>query len=1459
MAGDTFCKNAGICSSQAQNANPFGLWFNREQCYGAFNNVKKTYENFCYFDRTNTVVDACLSCVNLRSCFDYKGKDACLTNNCLVGGVAGNCEWVDSSVELGTGYCVQSNYSKTDKCSECSASGQLFKNAFCSSNVCDKLGACFANAGQNSCVACSAGSSCYDFVSQQECVGGKPASFSFGILQPSADACSLGVCKFDANASAASACFKDGNGDNVDDCAAFAGSVLFNKCRRDNIAPVTSAVQSVISVNASFGSTAFRAVDSNGAKRLFYCIDRANTCLPNATNFVFYNSSNEAKINFVFTELKQIYSGAGDYILRFQSEDTFFNRENIKGKRFTADLFAPQFLVLNSSVKLNASGSALIFNIGLDEQARCSDKLRSYNTGDFASQLSGNRSDSFVLAYGGLADGLYKYEISCSDDGGNTAASVLDLIEVDAIGFVNIISPPKATRQTTFSFVVNTSNEASCQLFDGNNLVEGMSTNNFFIHASTQKTFSTNTFFFTWKVKCRELGPAQRLHEKIIPFTIDELAPVTTIKFTTGEGLVQAYSTSGWEAKIKDNASVSFVCNDLPLNGFGCNVTKHCFTNPGGDCLPTVTAVPGIVKNDSGICFLSADNAGAQELKKCGKITIAEDFGISLVKPKFGVSDSATFDLAIGTLIPSESCKWAAADFDFDKLVSQANTFTRINPFLFEKQGFTELLPDFPEKVNSMNIFVKCKAQSGRISPSEVFELAYDPSAPRIVNLFADPSQVIQGNSVDLIAETDDKTICKYDKVANFAAMSGKFAGFDGADFRARNVATIGLSASDDGKSHTYNVVCMNRAQNLSSAAAVSFSVDFSASGTIVDKKPSGAINNVSAFLSLRTNRDAICENLKEQDFIKFNSTGGINHTQFVANLTEGAYSFHVRCKFVSTGVIRTDIVSFKVDLTPPELLYIDDGSASCGLGKVGLVFNSTDNVSSVKSYDYRLFAKFDDLQVANGTAFSNSLNVTGLNLSEGKEYFIKAVAMDEAGNSGVEVVSDGFVAAKNESACVLGNVAAVARGLDGDGDGVVNALDKCPDTAFGEQVDVDGCSALQLTVDTDGDRLPDSFEFRHDASECELDLHERDSDGDSVEDGDEDYDNDGAVNFDEYKERTDPCVASDSDEDGVFDNVDSCRNTPFAERASVDAKGCGPSERDTDGDGMDDAFESKFCGGNCDPNEDLDGDGLNNLEEYNVKKIYGMPSDPTQKDTDGDGWNDKKELNAGTNPVDASSRPSSKVLPVLLLVLGLLLVAGGGGYLVYVSKFGKEKVAEQPYVAQERAVRARVSARQAEQARKYGEFRKVFERRKIVEEKAEAEKRRKVFEAFGFGGVSGRGGEVKRETKGEAKPLPELARVIRSEEKSDVEKLGELARKYAAQKRSISARLSEEEKGVFERLEKLGKEAGGRRKGIQELVGKGGEKELQSIFDQLVQVVKEHEGEGTFEKLKKRVSRKRK
>lgn len=102
----------------------------------------------------------------------------------------------------------------------------------------------------------------------------------------------------------------------------------------------------------------------------------------------------------------------------------------------------------------------------------------------------------------------------------------------------------------------------------------------------------------------------------------------------------------------------------------------------------------------------------------------------------------------------------------------------------------------------------------------------------------------------------------------------------------------------------------------------------------------------------------------------------------------------------------------------------------------------------------------------------------------------------------------------------------------DTDGDGVIDAKDKCPNTPAGRKVNADGCE-----LDSDGDGVVDALD------KCPGTPAGRTVNADGCE--------------------------LDSDGDGVVDGLDKCPGTPAGRK--VNADGC---EIDTDGDGLVDGVD---------------------------------------------------------------------------------------------------------------------------------------------------------------------------------------------------------------------------------------------------------------------------------------------
>lgn len=110
-------------------------------------------------------------------------------------------------------------------------------------------------------------------------------------------------------------------------------------------------------------------------------------------------------------------------------------------------------------------------------------------------------------------------------------------------------------------------------------------------------------------------------------------------------------------------------------------------------------------------------------------------------------------------------------------------------------------------------------------------------------------------------------------------------------------------------------------------------------------------------------------------------------------------------------------------------------------------------------------------------------------------------------------------------------------------------------------------------------------------------------------------------------------------------------------EFATASPKSC---TGDRDCDGIPDSWELTYGLNPEDPSDafqDLDGDGLVNLEEF----LAG--TDPTNPDSDGDGVNDRDELKGGTNPYDDTAIPVSDAGSDMVVNPTLVILDGSKSY----------------------------------------------------------------------------------------------------------------------------------------------------------------------------------------------------
>jgi OOP family OmpA-OmpF porin len=320
---------------------------------------------------------------------------------------------------------------------------------------------------------------------------------------------------------------------------------------------------------------------------------------------------------------------------------------------------------------------------------------------------------------------------------------------------------------------------------------------------------------------------------------------------------------------------------------------------------------------------------------------------------------------------------------------------------------------------------------------------------------------------------------------------------------------------------------------------------------------------------------------------------GSIDTSQYVRKvdqfviIADGSLSMAVR----SDGQMKLGIAEnllLSLNSTIPDLGY-DGGFRTFGRGLCG---SDGKTVSIIEVSDY-LSSSFTDgvarYNCANGTSPLNlALDAAGSDLEDknarsaivivsdgqdmGKKEIVSAENLSsvfggdidiyaiQIGDSGKglrlleEIVAaggSGYVKQASEltsSHAMAGFVTDVFLWPDGDGDGVPDHLDKCPDTPAGAEVDTVGCP-----VDSDGDGVPDYMDkcpgtpagVAVDGTGCPID-----TDGDGVPD----Y-MDKCPNTPRGVKVDATGCPVDSDGDGVPDYMDKCPGTPSG--VPVDASGC--------------------------------------------------------------------------------------------------------------------------------------------------------------------------------------------------------------------------------------------------------------------------------------------------------------
>ncbi len=1209
--------------------------------------------------------------------------------------------------ETGAGYCVQAHATGTDHCSLCDASQAPFTDFFCTAQVCSGLGDCFSTSELQSCSSCeeipTREKNCYSYVSELECTAGKKVSSLSGKISPSNDSCGWGRCLWTGTARGFSqnGCVKDGNANGKDDCLqdlSLSGAEL-QRCQMDNTPPQTALQAAGTSGGASgtatvslvspqltvFGDETKAAAESqiNNLASFSFCLLSGEASAPvscaesDFTQVIYPVGKKTAEVNISILPFVSEAANGKKYRLLFFSEDQFKNRESVKETLIFVDKVAPSFTVKESISTVEDRTSLSVWLEDMNEPMACDFTLYQHGAetplqGPLRKERGEGQSVTFTEMVNVVSVDL---KVSCTDVVGNTH-SVEEVYFFDLEEKITILAPKAFLSTTTLTFSADTSVEAECVL---RNTVTGeerpfnwVAENPKRHQTSPLAGFTPGEYAGRYKIICdayADIAP----FEEAFHFTVDITPPRTKALLREGTREI-LHEDRLWKESFVSSVEVVLECVE---EGIPCAEIFYCL----GDelsCPPLPTAAYQkyevtdassplkSITQSTRLCYYSKDQAGNKVFSTtCGEIEIA-GFGITLLQPQpyryqddvFGISSSPLFAWEFFTQVPTEECRYHfLPNFVYDDVPE----FQRLLPS--EEKYFVSNFPaaafqEYSEDGGIKTVYVKCKALGGELSPEQKFNLEYDPFAPTILESFAEPEILYEGIKTSLFATTDKKTLCKYDDATTgssaFSSMQFAFPGFSERILHRshQDVFTVNNFASTDGKkTFVLNTQCLSGAELLSSLAQLTFQVDYSDKGFILEGTllPTGYVQGPDVPLSLQTSKSANCEYWFGETPASFSETGGTLHSATLFDLDEGIYTIPVKCLMLGSHVVES-VISFAIDHKGPEITEINDGALSCG-GPFVDVFVQSDE--PVENYFYELFDRGNQTGTSlfSGSPSSSALSsspphfavkIPILNVSKSYEqplristeglqqshfYTVEVHAFDAAGNKGVPKESDGILlVSQNHSLCLndtdaprvyarisenescrstlaefvcediigcknftyflaeagpassagatlcnfslspslmprtsyFGQKISTNKSLvfcyavedyrgnllqdfktipfvDHDGDAVadVDSCDRCLETPSGKAVNARGCSEEEVPreeekKDLDQDSLPDYWENLHFSPSCLLNSSAPDSDGDGLGDGQEDYDADGAINYEEYLARSDPCLESD-------------------------------------------------------------------------------------------------------------------------------------------------------------------------------------------------------------------------------------------------------------------------------------------------------------------------------------------
>ena len=961
------CTEDEICISDGSTAKcvesvscdlggDFGLYSDVDDCEGEYGEIK-----YCFLDKSTTVVDKCYPCNPQMTCYDYHSEDACLRDNCG----AGQCAWTDVFPDLGIGVCYDTRF---DACSLCQARP--------SSSASNKEGF----------------NEVFD-----ACTEEKARALSSDVIP----------CFFNKNTQEGQSCdYVDCTSYTQTQCSSPAGGIQLNS---DNSIKVGSNDACQISV-CQYSAETGCVKNANGASGVGWsdCLDAEDPELCEKDYFP----------PETIAVLTGEAPGKHDYIDLIINDKT---SKTGKTKEMQGKPGYKTYLCIVSSN--NSCNIASAFPITTTKSRLIINDLNLQDGQDIIGKFSeGNNKVKFYSVDPNKNLEVIKEAtvFACDKCSGPNAINitVTGANEVNGRFYTKVLQPSiKITFDEPAELIASSLDKAGVLQSIASSPASGL---------NYQYTFMPNNQLsegvYRFSVNAKDDNGVSMDVPVVFDLHIDTTPPTVVIAPEDGT----EFETKDVAVALNFSEPVFFNKTTLDEVVFINEFAKESFPIYLSRELSSKNSkyFSGIVTNlKAGLKIVNVDvtdYAGNVLRTKSYFSVFAGPPKIRMMHPSWGISSVFSFNVTV------ESSTKAKCKYIYDvPAPPPATQFDSLNTF-DSSDGIYHVInqvtiPYGDTSTHSLHVY--CKAGEFNIS-RQSFKLFIDSTAPKIVSAYANPDPVVEPvetgaeiYSTRLQVQTDEEGFCKYsaDK-QDFKEMEGFFPGFDVYPKKSHSVA-VNVS---EVKGYTYYVACKDKAELLSSAKPITFTIDLTALFAI--KSTTEPYSSTELFdLRIESNKRSFCFFGEDKNSIS-NCFGACEFTNGHAQpITKpaGTYTFYVKCNTGSGGESSNVLnITVTVDTSSPMMEYVDDSSTLPGEpdiswypGKLKVKFKGKDPETKVIKYYYLLETAFARELVVNWTP-SLELNGTPIfvkaNLSDGQRYVFRVRPVNLVGLVGNFSSSDG-------------------------------------------------------------------------------------------------------------------------------------------------------------------------------------------------------------------------------------------------------------------------------------------------------------------------------------------------------------------------------------------------------------------------------------------------------------------